>query len=198
MKLNWAEQLIVNNPVRVMIQRFIIRWIKAVTQIKPEARVLEIGCGRGAGACLIQEEFKPALMHAFDLDQRMIRRAGRYVKAKRQDKISFYVGNALWLPYRDKVLDAVFGFGVLHHLPDWRGGLREIARVLKPGGIYFLEEFYPQLYQNFLFRRIFRHPEHDRFYSQDLHQALTEAGFEFHDCLEQKMLGILAVACKRD
>jgi ubiquinone/menaquinone biosynthesis C-methylase UbiE len=198
MKLNWAERLIVNNPVRVMIQRLIIRWIKSVTHLRPEARVLEIGCGRGAGACLIQEEFNPAMMHAFDLDQRMIRRAGRYVKGKRQDKISFYVGNALWLPYRDRVLDAVFGFGVLHHLPDWRGGLREIARVLKPGGIYFLEEFYPQLYHNFLFRRIFLHPEHDRFRSPDLHQALAEAGFELQGCLEQKMLGILAVAFKRD
>jgi ubiquinone/menaquinone biosynthesis C-methylase UbiE len=197
-KLNWAERLIVNNPVRVMIQHLIIRWIKDVTPIKPEARVLEIGCGRGAGACLIQAEFNPAIMHAFDLDQRMIDRAGRYAKARRQDKISFYVGNALWLPYRDRVLDAVFGFGVLHHLPDWRGGLREIARVLKPGGIYFLEEFYPQLYHNFLFQRLFLHPEHDRFYSHDLHQALTEAGFELQGCLEQKMLGILAVALKRD
>jgi ubiquinone/menaquinone biosynthesis C-methylase UbiE len=197
-KLNWAEQLIVNNPVRVMIQRLIIRWIKDVTPIKPGARVMEIGCGRGAGACLIQEEFHPAMMQALDLDRDMIRRASRYANAKRQDKISFYVGDALWLPYRDRVLDAVFGFGVLHHLPDWRGGLREIARVLKPGGIYFMEEFYPQLYQNFLFRRIFLHPEHDRFYSHDLHQALTEAGFELQGCLEQKMLGILAVAFKRD
>ena len=100
------------------------------------------------------------------------------------------------LPYRDGVLDAVFGFGVLHHLPDWQGGLREIARVLKPGGIYFLEEFYPQFYQNFLARRIFLHPEHDRFYSHDLHKALAEVGFRLQGCLEQKMLGILAVAVK--
>ncbi|HZE20998.1 MAG TPA: class I SAM-dependent methyltransferase [Desulfobaccales bacterium] len=197
MKLNWAERLIVNNPVRVLIQRLIIRWIKDVTNLSPEARVLEIGCGRGAGACLIQEKFNPAVMHAFDLDHDMILRAGRYVKARRQEKISFYVGNALWLPYRNEVLDAVFGFGVLHHLPDWRGGLREIARVLKPGGIYFLEEFYPQFYQNFLFRHIFIHPEHDRFRSPDLHQALAEAGFELQGCLEQKMLGILAVSSKQ-
>ena len=29
MKLNWAERLVVNNPVRVMIQRLMIHWIKA-------------------------------------------------------------------------------------------------------------------------------------------------------------------------
>ena len=198
MKLNWAERLVVNNPVRVMIQRCIIKWIKGVTRIAPQARVLEIGCGRGAGARLIQEEFHPAVLHAFDLDYRMILQAGRYLKGGRRDRIALYMGDVLMLPYRDGVLDAVFGFGVLHHVPDWRGGIREIARVLKPGGIYCLEEFYPQFYQNFLARRIFLHPEHDRFYSHDLRKALAEAGFELQGRLEQKMLGILAVAVKPD
>jgi ubiquinone/menaquinone biosynthesis C-methylase UbiE len=197
-KLNWAERLVVNNPVRVMIQRRIIKWIKGVTRTASQARILEIGCGRGAGACLIQEEFHPATLHAFDLDHRMILLAGRYLKAEYKDKIFLYVGDVLRLPYRDGVLDAVFGFGVLHHVPDWRAGLREIARVLKPGGIYCLEEFYPQFYQNFLARRIFLHPEHDRFYRHDLRAALAEAGFELQGHLEQKMLGILAVAVKQD
>jgi ubiquinone/menaquinone biosynthesis C-methylase UbiE len=197
MKVNWAERLMVNSPIRVMAQRLIIRWVKSVVEIPGEARVLEIGCGRGAGACLIQEEFQPALFHAFDLDHRMILKAGKYLKAAHKEKISLYVGDALTLPYRDGILDVVFGFGVLHHLPDWQGGLKEIARVLKPGGIYFLEEFYPQIYQNFLFRRIFLHPEHNRFYSHDLHQALAAEGFRFQGRLEQNWLGILAVAVKQ-
>ena len=197
MKLNWAERLVVNNPVRVMIQRLIIRWIKTVARIPPQAIILEIGCGRGAGARLIQAEFQPARLHAFDLDYRMIRAAVRYLTPQYTDRISLYVGDVLRLPYRDGVLDAVFGFGVRHHLPDWRGRVREIARVLKPGGIYCLEEFYPQFYQNFLARRIFLHPEHDRFYSRDLHQALAQAGFELQGRLEQKMLGLLAVAVKQ-
>jgi len=181
-----------------MIQRGMIKWIKGVTRVPPQARIMEIGCGRGAGARLLQQEFQPAVLHAFDLDERMIRLAGRYLQGESKDKICLYVGDAMTLPYRDGVLDAVFGFGVLHHLPDWRQGLREIARVLKPGGIYFLEEFYPQFYLNFLARRLFLHPEHDRFYSHDLRAALAEAGFGLQGCLEQKMLGILAVAVKPD
>jgi ubiquinone/menaquinone biosynthesis C-methylase UbiE len=196
-KLNWAERLVVNNPVRVMIQRRIIQWIKGVTRITRKDRVLEIGCGRGAGARLLLEEFRPATLHAFDLDYRMILLARNYLRGEPRDRIGLYVGDVQRLPYRDGVLDAVFGFGVLHHVPDWRGSLKEIARVLKPGGIYCLEEFYPQFYQNFLARRLFLHPEHDRFGSHDLHAALTETGFGLKGQLEQKKVGILAVAVKQ-
>ena len=196
MKVNWAERLMVNSPVRVMIQRLIVKWIGRSLAPDPEAQVLEIGCGRGVGACLILEKFRPALLHALDLDWRMIRRALAYLNPEQRRRISLYVGDAYHLPYRDATLDGVFGFGVLHHLPDWRGGLREIARVLKPGGFYFLEEFYPQIYQNFLAKRIFLHPEHDRFYSHDLRQCLEECGLSLHRCLEQKQLGILAVVTK--
>ena len=196
MKLNWAERLIVNSPVRVMIQRLIVKWIGRSVTPDPAARVLEVGCGRGVGACLILERFQPAALHALDLDLRMISQAHACLNPERQRRISLYVGDVFCLPYRDDALDGVFGFGVLHHLPDWRGGLREIARVLKPGGFYFLEEFYPQFYQNFLTKRIFMHPEHDRFHSHDLRQCLKECGLSLHRCLEQKQLGILAVVTK--
>ena len=155
MKLNWAERLVVNNPVRVMIQRRIIKWIKGVIRISPQSRVLEIGCGRGAGACLIQAEFHPASLHAFDLDQRMIRLAGRYLKAESEDKIFLYVGDASTLPYRDGVLDAVFGFGVLHTcrigggacgkspgcsspaaFTSWRSFIPNSIRTFWPGGSF--------------------------------------------------------------
>lgn len=196
MKVNWAERLIVNNPVRVMIQRFIVKWIGRSVASDPEAKVLEVGCGRGAGACLILEKFRPARLHALDLDRRMIRQALAYLNPEQLRRISLYVGDVFRLPYRDAALDGVFGFGVLHHLPDWRGGLREIARVLKPGGFYFLEEFYPAIYQNFLAKRLFLHPEHDRFYSHDLRQALKDCGFSLVNALEQRQFGILAVVVK--
>jgi ubiquinone/menaquinone biosynthesis C-methylase UbiE len=196
MKINWAERLLVNNPVRVMIQRLLIRWVRNQQVVAPEARILEVGCGRGAGAGLLLEEFQPAWVHALDLDHRMMRDAAAYLRFSQRQKIFLLVGDAHELPYGNGVLDAVFGFGVLHHLLDWRAGLLEIARVLTAGGIYFLEEFYPPLYQNFLARRLFLHPEPDRFGSPDLHRALLEAGFRLKTLVEQKQLGILAVATK--
>jgi ubiquinone/menaquinone biosynthesis C-methylase UbiE len=196
MKLNWAERLMVNNPVRVMIQRGILRWTKGKLILGPGVRVLEVGCGRGAGATLLLKEFQPAVLHAMDLDLKMIQRARAYLSEEQKDKISLYAANVLSLPYRDRILDAVFGFGVLHHVTDWRRALAEIARVLKPGGLYFLEEFYPPFYLNFLAKRLFLHPYHDRFFSHDLHRALREVGFSLKGAVEHHKLGILAVVVK--
>lgn len=195
MKINWAERLMVNSPVRIVVQRLLIRWFKKNTFLKPGAKILEVGCGRGAGAAMLLKEFAPALLHAMDLDLRMIRQAQDYLPPQQND-IFLYVGDVLHLPYPDATMDAVFGFGVLHHLPDWPGGLGEIARVLKPGGQYFLEEFYPPFYQNFIARRIFLHPEENRFYRADLHQALHATGFSVPKVLECPFLGILGAAVK--
>jgi ubiquinone/menaquinone biosynthesis C-methylase UbiE len=196
MKLNWAERLLVNNPLRVMMQRLIFRWICRQAGPGPGALILEVGCGRGAGARLILEKFQPAALHAMDLDRQMIRQAQAFLTPSQRRRIFLYLGDACRLPYRDGALDGVFAFGVLHHLSNWRAGLAEIARVLKPGGFYFLEEFYPFLYQNFLTKRLLLHPPEDRFDSRDLHRGLEDAGFSLVSCLEQKQSGLLALARK--
>ena len=197
MKTNWLERQIVNSPVRVLIQdKIILRWIRSKVDLSAGGRFLEIGCGRGAGALMLVNAFQPAAVHAMDLDEDMISEAGHYLTESQRQRIHLYVGDTLNLPYRDAAMDAVFGFGVLHHLPDWRAGIQEIARVLKPGGIYFLEEFYPPLYLNFLMRRLVTHPEKDRFYSHDLRQTLAASGLPLQNTLEIKQLGLLGL-CRR-
>jgi ubiquinone/menaquinone biosynthesis C-methylase UbiE len=196
MKLNWAERWVVNNPTRVIQQRIEINAFYRMMQLKAGARVLEIGCGRGAGVALISEKFQPAIMHAMDLDFEMIKKAQKRNEKYNRVLAGTYVGDVLQLPYKDKTFDAVFGFGVLHHVPDWRGGLAEIARVLKTGGSYFFEELYPSLYQNFITRHILLHPTRDRFRSHDWKDALQEMKLLVQKSVEQKKLGILGVAIK--
>ncbi len=94
-------------------------------------------------------------------------------------------------------MDAVFGFGFLHHVPDWRAALAQIARVLKVGGIYYMEELYPGLYQNFLTRHILLHPRKDRFLSRDLKTALHQQNLILKGTLEASRFGILGVAVKK-
>ena len=196
MKLNWAERWAVNNPLRVVEQRWEIRWLRRFASLPPEAVAVEIGCGRGAGASLILEAFRPAKLHATDLDLEMVRRARAYLPKPTIEKLHLCVADALHLPYGDTSVDAVFGFGVLHHIPDWRGAVADIARVLKPGGLYFLEELYPSLYQNALTRHILLHPTEDRFRSEDLRRALAGAGLRLGKSLEIPAIGILGFCSK--
>jgi ubiquinone/menaquinone biosynthesis C-methylase UbiE len=196
MKLNWAERWVVNNPFRIFQQRIEINVFYRMMQLKARARVLEIGCGRGVGAALISEKFQPAIMHAMDLDFEMIKKAQKRFKNHNLMRAGFYVGGVLQLPYKDATFDAVFGFGVLHHVPDWRGGLAEIARVLKKSGCYFFEELYPSLYQNFITRHILLHPAENRFESTHWKNALQEMKLLVQKSVEQKKLGILGVAIK--
>ncbi len=193
MKLNWVERVVVNNPLRVMEQKFQIRWMKKVRSLSPKARVLEIGCGRGAGSSLILHEMDPAVIHATDLDFKMIHLAKGYLSGKGEDRIFTYVTDAAALPYPDASFDAVFDFGALHHVPHWRKALGEVSRVLKTGGAFYLEELYPTLYQNFITRHLLAHPTEDRFRSRDFREALAAAGFSFLDTLELKGVGILGV-----
>jgi ubiquinone/menaquinone biosynthesis C-methylase UbiE len=198
MKLNWAERWVVNNPVRVLEQGFHVRWFKRLRPLQPTDVVLEVGCGRGAGAVLTLREMEPARVHAMDLDFQMIRKAIKYVSPEFRSRVSFYVGDLEVLPHADGALDAVFCYGVLHHVPNWRGAVAEIRRILKPGGALFLEELYPSLYQNFITRHILVHPAEDRFQSADLKNALGSAGFRMVDSLELKYVGILAVLAKEN
>jgi len=194
MKLNWAERWVVNNPTRVFQQHIEIKWLQQMMPLKAGATILEVGCGRGAGAKLIHRAFKPSQLHILDLDIKMIQGAKTYLSGTTKDMITMYVGDSIDLPFKSDTLDALFGFGFLHHVPNWRRALSEIARVLKSGGVYYMEELYPSLYQNVITKRILLHPEHDRFTSKDLRVELDAAGLSLINSFELKKMGILGVA----
>jgi len=157
---------------------------------------LEVGCGRGAGARIIHRTFQPRTLYASDLDPQMIRKAERYLPAADRNPIRFLTADVLYLPFGNESFEVVFGFGVLHHVPDWESAIREIGRVLKPGGVYFLEELYPGLYQNFITKHILLHPQENRFHSRDLKTALRRMNWELRHCLEIKTAGVLGIAVK--
>jgi len=198
MKLNWMERLFVNSPIRLAIQHLEINWFQSIMPLEPGAHILEIGCGRGAGARLILEHFKPAHLYLVDVDPVMIQKAAAHLNSTYQNTVSFCVGNATALPFVNQSMDAAFGFGFLHHVLAWRDSLIETARVLKIGGIYYMLEYYPSLYQNFVTRRILSHPERDRFSSRDLRDAFIEVDIALNHTFELKRWGILGVGIKTE
>jgi ubiquinone/menaquinone biosynthesis C-methylase UbiE len=198
MKLNWAERWVVNNPFRVVEQRIELRKLNRMMPLKPGLKVLEIGCGRGAGAGLILDVFRPSLLYATDLDIAMLKKARKYISSDKMEHTVLVAADGFCLPFKTGSLDAVFGFGVLHHIPDWWSALGEVARVLKMQGVFFFEELYPALYQNFITKHILLHPKEDRFRGHDLKTGLGAAGLSLYRHKEWKGLGILGVAVRTE
>lgn len=137
MKLNLFEFLIVNNPIRRLIQSQIeIKGFFGIPNLVKGGKVLEIGCGSGYGTKLINKYFKPKEIYGIDLDEKMINLANK----NKLSNTSFKVGDATKLGFKSNLLDGIFVFAVLHHIPNWRKALDEIYRVLKKGGQVFIED----------------------------------------------------------
>lgn len=177
MLLNAVEKAFMNNPIREAIQRrFEARRLLAMGGRLGGGRALEIGCGRGVGVEIILDAFGAERVDGFDLDPDMVARARRRL-APRGDRVRLWTGDAERIDAPDGAYDAVFDFGIVHHIPDWRRALAEVHRVLRPGGRFYGEEVLAHFIAHPIWRRILDHPQHDRFDAPTFARALGDAGF---------------------
>lgn len=160
------------------------------------ARVLEVGCGRGRGARLISRYLMPQAIDAVDIDPAMIRLALKDSRRRGPAECTFRVADAQDLPFPDASMDAVFNFGIIHHLEDWELGIREIARVLKPGAPYYFEEIFPALYANFIMRHLVPHPRENRFEGGAYRAAIEHSGMQMVPGFRESRFTIVGVAVK--
>ena len=198
MKVNWPERIWVNSPVRLFVQRQETLFFKKLREMEPDASCLEIGCGRGAAVELIIKAFGPRRIHASDIDPGMIRMAVLKEVPRHKGRVLHLVADAQYLPYPDRCMDAVFNYGIIHHLENWRLGISEVARVLKKGGGFYFEEIYPPLYANFLFRHILAHPKENRFHSSEYRAALKDSRLRLLPRYKENRFGIVGVAVKEE
>jgi ubiquinone/menaquinone biosynthesis C-methylase UbiE len=196
MLLNRFEKALMNNPVRSAFQRHLeVPQLLRMGGPAPGALALEVGCGRGVGIELILERFGAERVEAFDLDPKMVALARRRL-AHLGDAVCVNEGDVCAIRAEDARYDAVFDFGIVHHVPRWRDGLAEIYRVLKPGGRFYAEEVFERAMAHPVVRRLLDHPAEDRFDLGNLCQALGECGFAVRAKRDLWGLGGFVVASK--
>ena len=178
MKLNFAERLLVNNSARALVQRFyegpLLRKLGGSVE---GLRVLDVGCGRGVGVQLLLEQFGAAHVHGIDLDPKQIERAQNRLAVRFGGRFTLGVGGVESLPFESEMVDAVFDFGMLHHVPVWQDGIAEIRRVLKPGSRFFFEEVTKKALETWLYRTFLEHPAENRFTEADFVKELASQHF---------------------
>lgn len=95
--------------------------------------LLEIGCGAGRYLRAFRH-YRPDLeLHGCDISHIALEEAE---KADPKHEIDYKLGDALNLPYEDNSFDIVLLFDVFEHVTDVGKAADEVARVLKPGGVF--------------------------------------------------------------
>ncbi len=139
MKLSWFGRVQMNNPARAAAQsRYTAKHMLRLGGDIDGGTVLEIGCGRGVGIEIILDVFHAERVVAFDLDPKLVALAERRIQ-QFGDRAEVSVGSATAIQQPDAAFDAVFDFGVIHQIPEWRTAIAECRRVLKPGGRFYFE-----------------------------------------------------------
>jgi SAM-dependent methyltransferase len=196
MKLNRLEFVVVNNPLRAAVQR----WLETPLLLGDRGelrgrRVLEVGCGRGVGLEILASR-GAATVSGFDLDPAMIALARTRVPVSGSGAY-VYVGDATAISAPDGSFDAVVEYAILHHIPPWREALGEIARVLRPGGLFYFDDLLRGFTTAWPISVLFDHPLHTQFEAAEFHAALETHGLHVQAWYRLGPWAILGRAVRR-
>lgn len=98
-------------------------------------KVLDLGCGTGYYLFLLSNLPVELSLNGLDYDEKALEEAKQSLKDK---KIKFFAGDSHNLPFEDNSFDKIVASEVLEHLDDDQKALKEVYRVLRPGGIFVI------------------------------------------------------------
>lgn len=117
-----------------------LKWLLEAHDLNGNERVLDVGTGAGHAAFA----FAPSVqfVEGVDITPSMLEQAKRGAEERGLGNIKFSPADVESLPHSDSSFDIVVSRWCAHHYPNIRLALAEIARVLKPGGIFLLVDSY--------------------------------------------------------
>ncbi|MEX0941563.1 MAG: methyltransferase domain-containing protein [Pseudomonadales bacterium] len=168
-------------------------------EVPKDARVLDVGCG--TGELLVALKTLVPDVHAFgiDLSDEMLAMA----RAKLSDGVELALGAAEQLPFGNAHFDAVVSSNVFHYIRQPKAALREMQRVLKPGGQLIITDWCDDYWMCRLCDRFLRqfNASHFRTYrSEACSFLLTDAGFDDVDVTRYKinwLWGLMTARARR-
>jgi ubiquinone/menaquinone biosynthesis C-methylase UbiE len=169
---------------------------------RSEARLLDVACGTGRFLSFIKDNLPALHVTGLDLSPPYLKRAATTLR--RWDRVALVQANAEAMPLADASIDAVTCVYLFHELPRAvRGAVtREIARVLKPGGVAVLVDSLQRgdrpLYDPLLdrFPLSFHEPYFADYVGQDLGALFDAAGLTV-DTVDTAFLSKVVVATRR-
>ena len=113
--------------------------LDALTAAAPGREAVDVGCG--TGGVTVELAARGFHVRGIDHSPAMLAHADRKLRERGfEDRVELVTGDVRRLPYEDASFDALTCQGVLHHLTDLEDCVRECARVLRPGGRFFIVE----------------------------------------------------------
>ena len=131
MEMTRLEKWLVNRNKKA--ERNIARVRQRLAELPSAAikDVLELGCGIGAVAAFLAETYNMKVWGT-DYDHEQIQIARK--RHPEKEHLTYQVEDAVRLSFQDASFDLVISQNVFHHLPQWQTAVREVNRVLRPGG----------------------------------------------------------------
>lgn len=110
-------------------------WTVDLLGIESNDNVLEVGFGPGVGIELPASRAYAGYVAGVDSSEEMVKQAtARNKKAIDSGWVDLQLGSAVSLPFAGDIFDKAMGINSMHIWPDAGAGLREMWRVLRPGG----------------------------------------------------------------
>lgn len=156
--------------------------------VSPGMSLLDCGCGVGSITLDLAERVAPGRVIGIDMDERQLVFAREGARERGLTNATFQQGNVYALDFADASFDAVLAHTLLFHLSEPLRALKEIRRVLKPGGIAGIsdDEWHTMVYSPEhplmakiveLWTRVIQFNGGDPFYSRHLRGLMLKAGF---------------------